>query len=142
MPRFDWINTDLLHLVFSYLNTQNVSFHPNIQFQDFNTRPFYFLDGAILDPKMALQVTSKTTCTVCGKIFKKSCDLKRHLLIHSGEKPHACGLCGQRFRQAAHMRSHMNVHAKQKYTCDDCGSHFTRLDRFTRHQQNHCQTMH
>ena len=35
-------------------------------------------------------------CNVCGKLIKRTSQLKEHLLFHSGEKPHACNICGKK----------------------------------------------
>ena len=38
--------------------------------------------------------------------------VKGHMLLHTGDKPHACQLCGQSFRRTDHLRTHcVRVHA-------------------------------
>jgi uncharacterized Zn-finger protein len=33
------------------------------------------------------------TCKICNKTFTKPFGLKRHMLLHSGDKPHRCAIC-------------------------------------------------
>ena len=35
-------------------------------------------------------VLSRRSCRQCGKVFPKPSDLKRHMMVHSGEKPFKC----------------------------------------------------
>jgi len=66
------------------------------------------------------------TCPVCQKHFQSN-HIKRHMRIHSGERPYACGICQYRFSQPANLTRHMSVvHAgERRYTCDVCERTFT-----------------
>ena len=56
---------------------------------------------------------SKFPCTICGKLFWSKADVRRHMVVHTGEKPYKCDLCGKRFNQKAHLKCHQVVHYKQ-----------------------------
>lgn len=51
------------------------------------------------------------TCSFCGKWFLYPKDVKRHVRIHTGEKPFACTLCPYRAAQKGNVKQHMiSVH--------------------------------
>ncbi|XP_040917491.1 zinc finger protein 770-like [Toxotes jaculatrix] len=53
-------------------------------------------------------------CTVCQKSFPSPYKLKRHLSIHTGQKPFICKICGKAFTQSVHLKRHLqNVHPSQ-----------------------------
>ncbi|XP_064177664.1 uncharacterized protein LOC135247777 [Anguilla rostrata] len=52
----------------------------------------------------------KHQCLICLKYFSCPSKLKRHLLIHTGQKPFRCILCGKTFRQAIHLKVHQQTH--------------------------------
>ncbi|XP_056151379.1 zinc finger protein 770-like [Lampris incognitus] len=48
-------------------------------------------------------------CPTCLKIFSSPSKLKRHFLIHTGQKPFPCMVCGKAFRQETHVNSHLRA---------------------------------
>ena len=46
-------------------------------------------------------------CDVCGHVFMRPNDLKRHTLKHTGEKPFKCNLCGAAYQRKEGVQQHM-----------------------------------
>ncbi|CAL4125371.1 unnamed protein product, partial [Meganyctiphanes norvegica] len=48
------------------------------------------------------------TCGECDKSFTRAHALKRHRLIHTGEKPHTCKICGYQgiYSLSGHIKNH------------------------------------
>lgn len=49
-------------------------------------------------------------CPVCHKCFSAPSKLRRHCLIHTGQRPFQCSLCFRAFRQLSHLKAHHSVH--------------------------------
>uniref|UniRef100_A0A3B5AH58 C2H2-type domain-containing protein n=1 Tax=Stegastes partitus TaxID=144197 RepID=A0A3B5AH58_9TELE len=52
-------------------------------------------------------------CRLCLKAFTQS--LQRHIMVHTGQRPFGCEICGKMFRQKTHLRVHYRTHTWSKY---------------------------
>ncbi|XP_034015380.1 zinc finger protein 624-like [Thalassophryne amazonica] len=50
------------------------------------------------------------SCDICLKSFVSPSKLKRHYLVHTGQRPFRCDICGKCFTQSTHMKIHQQVH--------------------------------
>ena len=58
-------------------------------------------------------------CEFCGKGFISKTQLKEHINIHTGEKPHLCRFCGAAFSASGTKHNHERlVHLKSKKKSD------------------------
>uniref|UniRef100_A0A8C4YH15 C2H2-type domain-containing protein n=1 Tax=Gopherus evgoodei TaxID=1825980 RepID=A0A8C4YH15_9SAUR len=83
------------------------------------------------------------TCPYCGKGFRRSSHLTRHLGTHSGGeqrpyRPYSCTHCGKAFGRSAHLARHQETHSGERpYKCTYCGKAFGRNAHLTRHHGTH-----
>jgi uncharacterized Zn-finger protein len=76
-------------------------------------------------------------CDVCEKRFTQSGNLKRHMRIHANENPYQCDVCEKRFRESGHLQYHMRIHTHEKpYECDECEKRFSQSSNLQRHVRN------
>jgi len=77
----------------------------------------------------------RAPCTVCGDMFHPS-SLKRHLKLHTDEKPFGCTVCDKKFRDASSLKVHEKIHTDDRaYQCDQCTKTFVRLNEYKRHKK-------
>ena len=56
-------------------------------------------------------VGDKHVCRVCLKLFTRSSDVKAHILrVHCGDRRYPCTMCGKRFKESTHLRKHLKTH--------------------------------
>ncbi|KAA0202715.1 hypothetical protein HAZT_HAZT000651 [Hyalella azteca] len=48
-------------------------------------------------------------CDVCGRFFLRSADLKRHLIVHTSDRPFPCRYCDYRARQTGALARHVRI---------------------------------
>ncbi|XP_072270855.1 zinc finger protein 281 isoform X2 [Pyxicephalus adspersus] len=77
-------------------------------------------------------------CQHCHASFRSSYHLRRHVLIHTGERPFECGLCNMTFIQKYLLQRHHKIHSGEKpFTCDQCNMKFIQKYHMERHKRTH-----
>ena len=75
------------------------------------------------------------SCQLCGQVFRRVCDLRRHIWFHKGINPYKCELCKFECRSLSNLKSHMVRHSDAKnHLCDQCGKAFKMKSALTTHR--------
>lgn len=66
-----------------------------------------------MNPKIPSERMKGFSCRFCGKSFTDSSNLRRHTMIHTGEKPYKCPECSHSSNRKGNLVAHiMAVHQK------------------------------
>lgn len=84
-------------------------------------------------------------CAFCEYTFTRKSMLKRHVRIHTGERPYACDKCDAKFTQQGGLKTHMlckhrdQIDQKDKvtYQCHHCDRSFVIKERLRIHLRVH-----
>ncbi|KAG0222971.1 hypothetical protein B0O80DRAFT_502002 [Mortierella sp. GBAus27b] len=79
-------------------------------------------------------------CHECEKAFPTKGELASHSRCHLKVPAFLCGICGRPFkRRTDYVRHVRNVHEEVgRYSCNQCGERFGRLDKLKRHDKRGC----
>ena len=75
------------------------------------------------------------TCEICGKNFLQQNNLKRHNLLHSGERVYECDVCEKSFNTLGNLKQHQRIHTGEKpYECQNCEKKFIQMSHLKQHR--------
>ena len=78
------------------------------------------------------------TCTVCGKGWSNTGNLKRHMATHTLEKAFTCIVCGKGWSDMFYLKRHMMTHTGEKaFACPVCGKGCSQMANLKRHMRTH-----
>jgi len=61
-------------------------------------------------------------CRLCLNSFTLSCNLRRHMKLHAGVRPHSCPFCSASFSRSTDLKIHMKKHPAAHANSDCCDS--------------------
>lgn len=87
---------------------------------------------------MGMITRKEFACPLCNRAFGTRHNLKRHYMIHTGEKPFSCSKCRKPFREYSTLKKHMVTHQRDRwYKCMSCPMKFRDFIKFTEHKDSH-----
>lgn len=88
------------------------------------------------------KIKRKYNCCICFSSFSKAFSLRRHEMLHTGERPFTCGVCSKSFIQKTDLVRHETTHSdKKEFICSqaECGRAFRTKKNLSSHLIAHVE---
>lgn len=77
-------------------------------------------------------------CDICKKAFTCKKSLKRHMPVHTKEKPFKCDICAKSFPRRSSLNTHIHTHFNdRRFSCEECSQRFHQKIGLQRHMLIH-----
>ena len=91
----------------------------------------------VRSPKTLNALVKEFSCELCGEMFGKQTDLKKHMKSHSNAKPYICTICNRDFSHRHNLKKHMVSHSDKSVQCSLCGRNFRETFYLQMHMKVH-----
>ena len=79
-----------------------------------------------------------TANQISMRVTEGTCDLRKHMKTHSGEKTNKCNQCDYASSQAGHLRTHLKTHSGEKPNkCNQCNFAPSQAGHLRAHLKTH-----
>uniref|UniRef100_A0A182P5H6 Uncharacterized protein n=1 Tax=Anopheles epiroticus TaxID=199890 RepID=A0A182P5H6_9DIPT len=83
-------------------------------------------------------VTERFKCVTCGRAFGSNALLRRHEMVHTGERSHKCTYCSRMFSRRCNLLDHLRLHTGERcHKCNECPQSFNSKASLEKHQRNY-----
>ena len=85
------------------------------------------------------KIKNEPSCKFCSKKFRSPFEVKRHEMIHTGERPFSCQYCDKRFIQKSQLLGHEKIHSRKEiFPCQSCNKEFFNKSDSKKHELQNC----